>query len=450
MAEMKSLDWFLAKLSSWVSTHGYFPLAVTIILVYSLIRVTYLLWFHPLSKIPGPKLAAVSNVYYGWACSDQGRPTFLKSDLLDDPSKYPGLFSVKDVDEHRAARRIFQPAFNPRLYSEYAPTIDKYVSMWLGKLEKLSASAGGVDMTHWVEYLMADIGGMMAFGFEYRNIESEHGGLLLEAISSFGWWGTLRVALKRFPLLSPLQWFFLRPHMLFTYIKSTATNVQAVADRLKNRDQKRKDYMTPILTEGQPLPPTEYLTAHVTNIVYGHVETSTVATAAVYFLLMHPEVHRKLQQELRDNFRSFDQLTDKALQSIQWLGAVIDETIRLHTNVPYGLPRISPGAEIDGYHIAKGCVVTTCAFATTHSPKYFQKPREFRPERWLPRTHADYDKIFDHDNRSAFRPFSMGSRGCIGQGVAGEIHWERDLRLYTVWQKPPVKVRFHPASPTKA
>lgn len=83
-----------------------------------------------------------------YGSTEQGRPTFIKSDLLDDPSKYPGLFSVKDIDEHRAARRTFQPAFNPRLYSEYAPTIDKFVSVWLDKLEKLSASEGGVDVTH--------------------------------------------------------------------------------------------------------------------------------------------------------------------------------------------------------------------------------------------------------------------------------------------------------------
>lgn len=115
-------------------------------------------------------------------------------------------------------------------------------------------------------------------------------------------------------------------------------------------------------------------------------------------------------------------------------------------------------------------MVASSAFATTHSAQYFAKPREFRPERWLPRAHADYDaKAFGGDNRAAYRPFSMGSRGCIGQGVAGmllrailgrlawrfdwemlnkgEVYWERDIRLYSVWRKPPVMVRFHPAPP---
>lgn len=174
-----------------------------------------------------------------------------------------------------------------------------------------------------------------------------------------GWWATIRVALKRFPLLSPLQWLFLNPRALMVYSKAMAANVQAVSDRIESHHgarPKRDDYMTPVLTERprDDLPPREYLSAHVTNIIYGHVETATVATAGVYFLLMNPDAHRRLTQELRGRFQSLDQLTDQALQSVAWLGAVVDETIRLHTNVPYGLPRVSPGTEIDGYHIPKG------------------------------------------------------------------------------------------------
>jgi hypothetical protein len=29
---------------------------------------------------------------------------------------------------------------------------------------------------------------------------------------------------------------------------------------------------------------------------------------------------------------------------------------------------------------------------------------------------------------------------------AGQVDWERDVRLYAIWEKPPVLVRFKPKS----
>ncbi|KIN02841.1 hypothetical protein OIDMADRAFT_119338, partial [Oidiodendron maius Zn] len=43
--------------------------------VYAISRYIYLLYFHPLSKFPGPRIAAVSNIWYTyhWSVSLSGR-----------------------------------------------------------------------------------------------------------------------------------------------------------------------------------------------------------------------------------------------------------------------------------------------------------------------------------------------------------------------------------------
>lgn len=66
----------------------------------------------------------------------------------------------------------------------------------------------------------------------------------------------------------------------------------------------------------------------------------------------------------------------------------------------------------------------------------------------------------------------MGPRGCIGQNMGymqgriifakmiwyfdwqllnkGQVDWERDLRLYAIWEKPPVIVKYTPVRSKEA
>lgn len=96
--------------------------------------------------------------------------------------------------------------------------------------------------------------------------------------------------------------------------------------------------------------------------------------------------------------------------------ACVDEAMRLAPPVPGLLPReviAKEGATIDGIHIPVGTVVGTPCYALHHYEKYYPQAWKYLPERWLD---APEEQI--EEARSAFAPFSIGARGCIGKGVA--------------------------------
>ncbi|KAK3370718.1 cytochrome P450 [Lasiosphaeria ovina] len=159
--------------------------------------------------------------------------------------------------------------------------------------------------------------------------------------------------------------------------------------------------------------------------------------AVLFFALKHPKTHVILTKEIRDAFATYDDMTPEALAHLKYLHAFIYETLRVHLTTPTGMPRIYPGATVDGVYVPKGTqvVVQLSNFTAMCHERYFADPLDFRPERWLPPDHALYDKRYASDSLKAFFPFSLGPRQCSEQAIAwsqtrmflGKVLWTFDL-----------------------
>jgi cytochrome P450 len=103
------------------------------------------------------------------------------------------------------------------------------------------------------------------------------------------------------------------------------------------------------------------------------------------------------------------------LNSCTYLRACIDESMRLAPPVGAALWRrvLTNDTIVDGHVMPEGCDVGTSIYSIHHNPDYYPEPFEFRPERWL-----GEDKSKTEVAVSAFNPFSVGARGCIGKGLA--------------------------------
>lgn len=101
--------------------------------------------------------------------------------------------------------------------------------------------------------------------------------------------------------------------------------------------------------------------------------TSVTLTYLVWAVLSHPSVQARLEREVSQLSAEF---TDTDLETLPYLGAVIQETLRLYGPVGGGLLRLVPdgGATLSGYHIPADTVVCTQSYSMHRNPELFPDP----------------------------------------------------------------------------
>ena len=126
-------------------------------------------------------------------------------------------------------------------------------------------------------------------------------------------------------------------------------------------------------------------------------------------LLRHPKTMKRVQNEVRGIIGNKKDIIEDDLEKMQFLKAVIKETLRFHPPIPLLVPRKSiRDAKIQGYDIAAGTQVIINAWAIGRDPTSWDEPNEFQPERFL------NSSIDFKGNDFELIPFGAGRRGCPG------------------------------------
>ena len=101
-------------------------------------------------------------------------------------------------------------------------------------------------------------------------------------------------------------------------------------------------------------------------------------------LLQHPEVMKKVNEELEEVVGLDSLVEESHLPKLHYLDAVIKETFRLHPPLPFLVPRSpSQSSTIGEYYVPKGTQVLLNVWVIHRDPKLWENPLEFQPERFL-------------------------------------------------------------------
>lgn len=423
----------------------------------------YRLWFHPLSKFPGPRLNAVTWLP-GVVWTLRGRmpmetrklhdkygpvvrlsPNELafnsaqaftdiyghragRLDLEKDPihvgavDPVPGVstISMADRENHARQRKALSHGFSKKALWEQEAVIQGFVDMFIDRVHEFGQGNQVFDIVKWYNFLTFDIIGDLSFGESFGCLDRGEFhfwiGLIFDAVKA----GAIEQSSRRFA--SPGTWLqkkiqsFYQGDLSKKRASHLAYSREKVMKRLENSKSTRKDFIHYILKQGEhyDLSQDEVIVNAALFIVAGSETTASSLAALTNFLLRNPRCFEKVKDEIRTRFASEDEITLAAtLEDLPYMNACLEEGLRMFPPAPIGfLRKIQPeGDVVDGHAVPGGTSVSVSAWCASHSSDNFEDPDSFIPERWL-------DDKFKTGQGLASRPFSLGPRGCIGKDLS--------------------------------
>jgi cytochrome P450 len=131
-------------------------------------------------------------------------------------------------------------------------------------------------------------------------------------------------------------------------------------------------------------------------------------------LMRKPQAMDKLQAEVRRcTAKGKEVVTQEDLSNMNYLKAVMKETLRLHPPGPLLVPHFSMAdCDVEGYTIPSGTRAIVNVWALGRDTSCWESAEEFMPERFMEEA-MDAASDF-HGNDFRFLPFGSGRRMCPG------------------------------------
>ncbi|KAI1851224.1 hypothetical protein JX266_003299 [Neoarthrinium moseri] len=348
------------------------------------------------------------------------------------------VFNTADKEEHRRKRRIMSKAFSAKALPHYAPFISS-------KVDEVSVKFNGGEFPstvgHWrtfnmadeINYLMLDIMGGLCFGEAFGFIAGRGTDMMknVHARAIRIYMTGQEPLLKRFSLD---RLFFPRlfhaTNALGQYTRyytekriQSRENIELDKEAVEERGY--EDILAHLLNNkddetGAVYSPDELLGEATLLMMAGSDTSTTAINTALFYLANHPRILRKLSSELFKTFPKLEDIHPNTAENCKYLRACLDEAMRLCPSVPSSIPRVvdEGGITVTGEEIPVGFWVSVPHFTIFRNVKYFDRPHDYIPERWIADEQTGYTPEDVKLAQTVFHPFSLGPRHCIARNLA--------------------------------
>ena len=271
------------------------------------------------------------------------------------------ILSANDAD-HARYRRLLSHAFSEKALRQQEHLLQSYVALLIQRLRSRASSpkSATVDMVQWLNFTTFDIIGDLTFGESFQCLDESRYHSWVSILSTQFKTGALLVSLRFFGLAGYAK--MLLPKSLLQQRKDHSDMANERIRRRRDQgisgDGQRNDFMTYILrhNDERGMSNLEMEATLRILVLAGSETTATALTGIMGNLVTSPDIMEELTDEIRRSFRHTSEICAERVSELSYLGAVIEEGLRLCTPVALGMPRVVPvgGAEVSRHWLPEG------------------------------------------------------------------------------------------------
>ncbi|XP_066558120.1 cytochrome P450 1A1 [Amia ocellicauda] len=359
-----------------------------------------------------------------------GRPDLYSFKFINDGKSL--AFSTDQAGVWRARRKLAMNALRSFSMIEssstnYSCVLEEHIckegDYLVQQLGKVMETSGSFDPFRYVVVSVANVICGMCFGRRYSHDHQE----LLQLVNLSDEFGRVVGSGNPADFIPFLRFLPNRTMRVFLDINSRfnafvqkivnehyntfdKSNIRDITDSLIDHCQDKK------VDENANVQVSDEKIVGIVNDLFG-AGFDTISTAlswSLVYLVVHPDIQKKIQNELDENvdMELGPRISDKP--NLPYLEAFILEIFRHSSFLPFTIPHsTTKDTALNGFFIPKDTCIFVNQWQVNHDPKMWKEPNTFNPERFLNDDGRSVNKI----EAEKVMVFGLGKRRCLGESI---------------------------------
>ncbi|CAA0079818.1 Putative cytochrome P450 136 [BD1-7 clade bacterium] len=313
---------------------------------------------------------------------------------------YRKALLLRDFDDHKFQRRMFQTAFKNDQMRGYVdimnPLLKNNLDNWENQKDFLFFPA--------VKKALLDVGATVFIGVEEIGPEMDKINEAFLNISEKGLMGLFKVDMPGFK--------FHKGKQGSRYLEEYFTRV--IPERRSGDGKDMLTHMAKETMDNGEFFPNEDLIPQASFLLFAaHDTTTSTLNHIILHLAQEPEWQDKLREEAQALGR--DQLTYEDLDNLELMELVFKETLRMHPSVSMMQRRTIKEVELGGHKVPPNTIIFVPPVYNHCMEEFWTEPFKFDPMRFAPGREEQKNHSF------CYMPFGGGAHKCIGMHFANMI-----------------------------